>query len=961
MPSINPHSDESEANTESEVRDDPGHGPVGLTMLAGAIATVIVVPVIWIIYLAMTVDIERSISMLIRDQTLVILRNTVVLIVAVTTLSVLIGVPLAVITTLTDLPFRRFWIGALALPLVIPSYTSAFAFISVWGPHGRLQSLLEPFGVESLPEIYGMWGTIFILALYNYPFVFITTVAGLRAIDGAYLEAARSLESSVRKAFLRVAIPLATPAIAAGALLAALETAGDFGVPAMLRYEVFTQQIYVEYQTLAMDYAAMLSLILVAITLIILALEWLVRRHRAVHGRSSGGSRTFRFTLGRWKWPALAACSIVLALAIVTPVSFLLWWLVTGPETYVGTWGFDSAYAFNSFYSSALAAIAAAALSLPIAYLSARHPSVLSGIVERSTYIGFAVPGVVIGLSLVFFGSRYTPSLYQTTPLLVFAYVVLYLPLAVGAARSAILYINPRFREAARSLGRSPLGAFREITLPLMAPGIAAGGALVFLHAMKELPATLLLRPIGFDTLATFIWTAERNAYFGYAAVPAIVLVLISGLSIVTVVSGDRVEYWRYLRRDWREILGMDDEDGTDENDGPPDGAIRDDATPNQRSSPGDTHDGDRPRKTGIDTDGGTHESDGPMLELDGLTKSFDGRPAVSELSLSVEDGEIVSLVGPSGCGKTTTLRLIAGLERPDAGVVRVAGETVADGKTFEPIEGRGVGVVFQDFALFPHKTVAENIAFGLGDRSTEEREEAVDELLETVGLEAYRESFPGELSGGQQQRVALARSLAPEPDILLLDEPLSDLDAGLRVRMRKAIRSIIDRVGVTAVWVTHDQEEALSVGDRTAVMSAGRIEQLDTPRRVFIEPASPAVAEFLGRASYLRGQVSCDVVRTPVGPIDRERVSLPEKADIVDILVRVDDIAVELADDDTADGRIVDRQFTGSTVFYRIELDDGTAVLCRHTHDEWFDVDTPVAIDIVAEHDLPAYRVEAD
>ncbi|MHC3439474.1 ATP-binding cassette domain-containing protein [Natrialbaceae archaeon A-gly3] len=925
-----PLSGEREQRTEDEESHDSGL-PIGLTLLAGAVAAVVVVPVVWIFVTALSVDLERAVEIVVRMRTLEVLANTVALIVIVTTLSVLIGVPLAFLTTMTDLPFRRGWIVALALPLVIPSYTSAYAFISVWGPHGLVQSLVAPLGIESLPEIYGMPGTVFILTLYNYPFVFITTVAGLRAFDKTYVDAARTLEDDLWGVFRRVVLPMAKPAILAGALLAALETAGDFGVPAMLRFDVLTRQIYVEYNALAFDYAAMLSVHLIAITLVILAIEAQIRDHASIHGGSRGESRGYTIELGRWKWPALAVCGTIVLFAIILPIVFLTWWLIRGPETYVGSLEFQWEYAVNSTYVSVLAAVVAAALAVPVAYLAARYRSPLSAALERATYVGFAVPGVVIGLSLVFFGSSYLPAVYQTIPLLVFAYVVLYLPLAVGSVRTSVLYVNPHYLEAARTLGCSPLAAFRKITLPLMIPGIVAGGALVFLHGMKELPATLLLRPIGFESLATFIWMVERNAYYGYAAVPALVLVAVSGLAILAVLPGERIEGWSILRRFRRRT------------DPAPDAA---DGLPDLERTPTAADGGSRER--GDDRE--------VILELEGVDKSYGGRVAASDLSFSVREGELLTLLGPSGCGKTTTLRLIAGLDRPDAGTVRIHDEVVADGDTYVPSEGRDVGIVFQDFALFPHKTVGENVAFGLeGDAN----EAVVEDALELVGLAAYRNSYPDELSGGQKQRIALARSLAPEPEILLLDEPLSNLDAGLRVRMRETISDILEAVDVTAVWVTHDQEEALSVGDRTAVMNAGGLEQVDPPRELFLEPASRMVADFLGRASYLTGHAENGVVETPIGTLERDAITSPGRLEAtpLDVLVRPDDVAIEPVAEADADGRVVHRGFNGPTVRYRVELGNGDLVRSLQSHEQWLEVGDPVSVSIIASHDLPAFE----
>ncbi|MFB6269888.1 MAG: ABC transporter ATP-binding protein [Halobacterium sp.] len=240
-------------------------------------------------------------------------------------------------------------------------------------------------------------------------------------------------------------------------------------------------------------------------------------------------------------------------------------------------------------------------------------------------------------------------------------------------------------------------------------------------------------------------------------------------------------------------------------------------------------------------------------LELDGVTREFGATTAVDDVSLNVEDGEFFTLVGPSGCGKTTTLRLIAGFEPPDSGDVRFGGESM----TGVPPEDRDVGIVFQTYALFPHMSVAENVAYGLRFRDPPEgqtTDERVAELLELVDLEGFEERDPGELSGGQQQRVALARALAPGPSVLLLDEPMSALDARLRERLRVQVKEIQSELDITTVYVTHDQSEALAVSDRVAVLNAGQVEQVGTPEEVYREPASRFVAEFVGDNNVFEG-----------------------------------------------------------------------------------------------------------
>jgi iron(III) transport system ATP-binding protein len=350
------------------------------------------------------------------------------------------------------------------------------------------------------------------------------------------------------------------------------------------------------------------------------------------------------------------------------------------------------------------------------------------------------------------------------------------------------------------------------------------------------------------------------------------------------------------------------------------------------------------------------------VLRIEGLTQEYGQEAAVRDFDLAVKEGELLTLLGPSGCGKTTTLRMIAGLERPSAGEVRIGGETVTGDGGFVPPEDRDVGLVFQNFALFPHLTVEENITFGIDSWDGADREARATELLELVDLEPHREKPPAQLSGGQQQRVALARSLAPEPEVLLLDEPFSNLDVRLRIEMREEVRRILKETGVTAISVTHDQEEALSISDRVAIMNDGRLEQVGKPEVVFENPESRFVASFLGRASFIRGQVYGDTVETVLGSLETSQINGPvsayEGAEI-DVLVRPDDLEAVPANEATANGKIIHRQYNGPTFVYRVELTNGSTVRCLHNHVETFEHGQPVTVSIAADHALAWYPAE--
>jgi iron(III) transport system permease protein len=306
-----------------------------------------------------------------------------------------------------------------------------------------------------------------------------------------------------------------------------------------MRLPVFTRQIYVEYNAFGQDFAALLSLQLLAIVLVVLVLERWVRPQTSVEGGSdSSGDSTVN--LGLWRWPATLLPVAVTTIALAVPIWILGLLLVNSEAGRRPSLAFEWIYAVNSVGVSLVAAIVAALAALPIAYFAAQHDSRLAALFERMTYLGFAVPGIVLALALVYFGAGYdsldipySPALYQTIPLLVFAYVVRFMPQAVGSIRTTTLQVDTTLVEAARTLGESPFSAFRRITLPLIAPGVVAGAALVFLTTMKELPVTLILRPTGFETIVTQIWRAQAAAYYQYAVVPAFLLLAVSGLSMV--------------------------------------------------------------------------------------------------------------------------------------------------------------------------------------------------------------------------------------------------------------------------------------------------------------------------------------------------------------------------------------------------------------------------------------------
>jgi iron(III) transport system ATP-binding protein len=325
-----------------------------------------------------------------------------------------------------------------------------------------------------------------------------------------------------------------------------------------------------------------------------------------------------------------------------------------------------------------------------------------------------------------------------------------------------------------------------------------------------------------------------------------------------------------------------------------------------------------------------------PLLEVRNITHAYDSRPVLEDVSFRLEPGAIGCLLGPSGCGKTTVLRCIAGFEAVTHGEIVLHGETMSRLGRTVPAEHRRIGMVFQDYALFPHLTVARNIAFGLRGVTESERHARVVELLDIVGLHQVATRYPHELSGGQQQRVALARALAPRPALMLLDEPFSNLDADMRERLSLEVREILKQQKTTAILVTHDQHEAFNIADEIGIMVQGRIEQWDTPYRLYHEPATRFVADFVGQGVFLPGTVLDDTtIAVELGALPSRLTQELPRGTQVDVLLRPDDI---LHDDSSAlQARVLHKAFRGAEFLYTLQLPGGGRVLSlvpsHHNH----------------------------
>ena len=504
--------------------------PVWVAIAAGSVVVAAMLPVVYLFIRGIDGG-ETTWDFLTRAQSMKVIWRTVIVIFTVTLFSLIVAVPAAWLTMRTNMPFRRVLAVALSLPLVVPSFVMATTLIEALGPKGSLQELLEPFGVERIPSIYGLSCATLVLVLMTYPYVYLTVRAAIAGLNPELVEASRSMGYTVLGAFRRVTLPLLMPAIGSGGILAALYTLSDFGGVALMRHNTLTVSIMTNYQTsIDRTAGAAMSMMLVVFAVALLFIESTMRGRRRYDDASGNVGRTHReIRLGWWTLPALVFVLLPIIAGVVVPVAVLVEWLLRGFAR-----GLEGAPIvtplWNSLQASGLAAIATVLMALPVAFVTVRYRNWFSDLFGKAVYIGFGLPGVVVALALVFFAVNFALVAYQTLLLLVFAYAVLFLPVALGSLRSGLMQINPGLEEAAQSLGKTQLQSFVRVTLPIMMPSIFASAAMVFLLTMKELPATLILGPTGFDTLATSIWSASSEAFFTQTAASSLILVAAAGV-----------------------------------------------------------------------------------------------------------------------------------------------------------------------------------------------------------------------------------------------------------------------------------------------------------------------------------------------------------------------------------------------------------------------------------------------
>jgi iron(III) transport system permease protein len=484
--------------------------PIGLYAVGLVVVGFVLLPLAFLILQTAQVGWSTLHPLLFRHLTVTLIWNTVRLTAAVTAACAVIGVAVAWCVERTELPWRRFWRVILVLPLAMPDFVIGYSWISL------------------VPAVHGYWGSVLVMSLGSYPLVYLPVAASLRTADPGLEDVARSLGLGRVRTFFRVTLHQIRPALLGGSLLVALILLAEFGTFEILRFQTFTTQIYTEFQIgFSSTTGAALSLVLVVLGLAVLAGEALGR------GRGGGARRgqtmrpAPRVRLGRWKAPVLAGLATLLGLAIGLPLYALAYWFYEGTSSTLPPISILHAALNTAAYSAAAAALATAA-ALPIAFLVERHRGPASMTMERSTYIVQALPGIVVALSFVYFTVRYAPGLYLTSTELVAAYAMMFFPLALVAVRAGVAQAPPGLEEVARSLGHGRLSVLVRVTLPILAPALAAGFSLVFISASTELTATLILRPTGVDTLATGFWAFTKDFSYGAAAPYALALLLVA-------------------------------------------------------------------------------------------------------------------------------------------------------------------------------------------------------------------------------------------------------------------------------------------------------------------------------------------------------------------------------------------------------------------------------------------------
>ena len=456
--------------------------------------------------------------------------NTLSLVALVVFFSIIISLPMAFLNTRSNLPYAKYLISLSVLPIALPSYVMATTQIQIWGPKGWVFKLINVFfDVDYIPSFYGLWGSTFVLSLITYPYLYIALCAIFRRFDYEMIDASRTLGAGIYKTFIKVVFPMVKPTIAAGSLIIALYVLSDFGAVSLLRFTTFTTAIFNRMYTSISNYGVLeISLLTILFCFIILFLESHTRGNEK-NFSSSNLKNTKQLDLGIWKWILLPLVLLPSLLGFFIPISVLIYWLVQG---IINNNSFKDLFTatLNTVSISVIASLVITFLTIPILITIRKKIKYLSLIIEKSAYVGLSLPAIVVAMSLVFFTVNYFHIAYQTFFVLIVGYFISFLPASLGPIRTSMNQINPSLEEASLTLGKNKFQTFYKVIIKLSSPSFIYATILIFILCLKELPATLILSPIGFKTLSTSIWSSASEAFFMDTAAASLLLVIIAGI-----------------------------------------------------------------------------------------------------------------------------------------------------------------------------------------------------------------------------------------------------------------------------------------------------------------------------------------------------------------------------------------------------------------------------------------------
>lgn len=498
----------------------------------------LILPLLYLLF-KITFEFNLFFDFIFNTTILKLSLNTVSLIILVVIFSILISLPLAFLNVRTNLPFAKYLTSISVLPIALPSYVMATTQIEIWSKNGWVHNFFKMFfNMNSFPSFYGLPGSVFVLSLITYPYVYIGLSAMFRRFDYQMIDASRTLGDSPFATARKVVFPLVKPTVIAGSLLVSLYVLSDFGAVSLLRYNTFTIAIFNRMYNSISNYGVLeISLLAILFCFIILTIETKTK-NEARHFSNSNLSDLKKIDLGAWKWVIFPISLIPLIFGFILPVSVLIYWLIIG---FGENMGFKDVIqpTLNTLFISSVSAVFITIVCIPLLITIRKNIKIFSFLIDKVSYIGLSLPGVIVSMSLVFFCINYFDYIYQTFIVLVLGYFISFLPAALGPIKSSMTQIDPKLEDASFTLGASKIKTYYNVIVKLSSPGFIYGGVLVFILCLKELPVTLILSPIGFQTLATEIWSSASEAFFVKTALASIILVVIAGIPSYIFMSND--------------------------------------------------------------------------------------------------------------------------------------------------------------------------------------------------------------------------------------------------------------------------------------------------------------------------------------------------------------------------------------------------------------------------------------